>query len=30
MKTMVARYSVPDSIPDYIKGLPEGAQRIFV
>ena len=30
MKTMVARYSMPDNIPDYIKGLPEGAQRIFV
>jgi phage I-like protein/cation transport regulator ChaB len=27
---MIARYSVPDSVPDYIKGLPEGAQRIFV
>ena len=26
MKTMVARYSMPDSVPDYIKGLPEGAQ----
>jgi len=23
-------YSMPDNIPDYIKGLPEGAQRIFV
>jgi phage I-like protein/cation transport regulator ChaB len=23
-------YTMPDNIPDYIKGLPEGAQRIFV
>jgi len=23
-------YSMPDNIPDYIKNLPEGAQRIFV
>lgn len=30
MKTMTARYSMPDNIPDYIKDLPEGAQRIFV
>lgn len=30
MKTMLARYSMPDNVPDYIKGLPEGAQRIFV
>ncbi len=30
MKTMMARYSMPDNIPDYIKGLPEGAQSIFV
>ena len=30
MKIMTARYSMPDSIPDYIKDLPEGAQKIFV
>jgi len=27
---MTMSYSMPDNIPDYIKGLPEGAQRIFV
>ena len=30
MKTMIARYSMPDNIPDYLKNLPEGAQSIFV
>jgi len=30
MKTMTAKYSMPDNIPDYIKNLPEGAQRVFV
>lgn len=30
MKTMLAVYSMPDNVPDYIKGLPEGAQRVFV